>query len=201
MAEQADKNTIHINRYSSRRLYNTATSDYVTLDDIAKLIREGNDIKVTDKKTGEDLTRQVLLQIISDHESKGDNVLPLSVLTDLVRSYNETSQSFVPDFLAESFDLLKKQQAEIMGSLSNVPNPFDPSAAIEGMDNWRKSQTEMLENMMKPWIPGAAGPVRETEGKPSPEKTEGELDRSDVESELQQMKKQIEMLQDKLKDI
>ena len=182
-----EKNTIHINRYSSRRLYNTATSDYVTLDDVARLIREGNDIKVTDKKTGEDLTRQILLQIITDHESKGDNVLPLNVLTDLVRSYNETSQSFVPDFLAESFALLKKQQAEIMGSLSGVGNPFDPSAALEGMDQWRKNQTEMLQSMMKPWLPGVPGTSPTEMQKTDKDAEENDPEASDVENELAQM--------------
>ena len=76
-----------IKRYASRRLYNTETSDYVTMEDIAGFIREGREVQIVDLKSGDDLTRQYLLQIIADHESRGENVLPLDVLTDLVRSY------------------------------------------------------------------------------------------------------------------
>ncbi len=79
----ADKPLL-IKRYASRRLYNTETSDYVTLEDIAGFIRDGRDVQIVDLKTGDDLTRQYLLQIVAEHESRGENVLPLSVLTDLV---------------------------------------------------------------------------------------------------------------------
>ena len=88
--------TLLIKRYASRRLYNTETSDYVTLDDIAGFIREGRDVQIVDLKSGDDLTRQYLLQIVADHESRGENVLPLAVLTDLVRSYTTQAQSVVP---------------------------------------------------------------------------------------------------------
>ena len=76
-----------IKRYASRRLYNTETSDYVTLEDIAGFIRGGREVQIVDLKSGDDLTRQYLLQIIAEHESRGENVLPLNVLNDLVRSY------------------------------------------------------------------------------------------------------------------
>ena len=76
-----------IKRYASRRLYNTETSDYVTLEDIAGFIRTGREVQIVDLKTGDDLTRQYLLQIVAEHESKGESVLPVGVLTDLVRSY------------------------------------------------------------------------------------------------------------------
>jgi len=100
-----------IKRYASRRLYNTETSDYVTLEDIAGFIRTGRDVKIVDLKSGDDLTRQYLLQIIAEHESKGENVLPINVLTDLVRSYTGAAQSVVPQFLAISFDMLRDGQS------------------------------------------------------------------------------------------
>ena len=87
-----------IKRYASRRLYNTETSDYVTLDDIAGFIRDGREVQIIDLKSGDDLTRQFLLQIIADHESRGENVLPINVLTDLVRSYTTQATSIVPQF-------------------------------------------------------------------------------------------------------
>jgi polyhydroxyalkanoate synthesis repressor PhaR len=97
-----------IKRYASRRLYNTETSDYVTLEDIAGFIRAGREVKIVDLKSGDDLTRQYLLQIIAEHESRGENVLPLDVLTDLVRSYTTQAQSVVPQFLAMSFEMLRE---------------------------------------------------------------------------------------------
>ena len=97
MAETAKP--LLIKRYASRRLYNTETSDYVTLEDIAIFIRAGREVQIVDLKSGDDLTRQYLLQIIAEHESKGESVLPLGVLTDLVRSYTTQAQSVVPQFL------------------------------------------------------------------------------------------------------
>ena len=82
MAETAKP--LLIKRYASRRLYNTETSDYVTLEDIAGFIRSGREVQIIDLKSGDDLTRQYLLQIVAEHESKGDTVLPTNVLTDLL---------------------------------------------------------------------------------------------------------------------
>ena len=84
----ADKPLL-IKRYASRRLYNTETSDYVTLEDIAGFVRAGREVQIIDLKSGDDLTRQYLLQIVAEHESKGESVLPVGVLTDLVRSYTD----------------------------------------------------------------------------------------------------------------
>ena len=96
-----------IKRYASRRLYNTETSDYVTLEDISEFIRDGREVQIIDLKSGDDLTRQYLLQIIAEHESRGENVLPIGVLTDLVRSYANQATSMVPEFLAASFEMLR----------------------------------------------------------------------------------------------
>lgn len=140
-----------IKRYASRRLYNTETSDYVTLEDIAAFIRQGRDVEIIDLKTGDDLTRQYLLQIITEHESKGENVLPINVLTDLVRSYSDQAQSIVPDFLARSFEMLKEQQAEIVGNINAVIP--DPMAAFGGLEGWQKKQQEFMAAMMGNWGP------------------------------------------------
>ena len=120
-----------IKRYASRRLYNTESSDYVTLEDIAGFVRAGREVQIIDLKTGDDLTRQYLLQIIADHESRGENVLPLDVLNDLVRSYTAQAQSVVPQFLAMSFEMLRegpgkfaeqmKAMNPMMAQLSKMP--------------------------------------------------------------------------------
>lgn len=138
-----------IKRYASRRLYNTETSDYVTLEDIAGFIRAHRDVQIIDLKSGDDLTRQYLLQIITEHESKGENVLPINVLTDIVRSYSDKAQSFVPDFLAQSFDMIKKQQSSLMGNMQNqIP---DPMAAFGGIEGWQAKQQEFMSAMMGNW--------------------------------------------------
>ena len=103
-----------IKRYASRRLYNTETSDYVTLDDIATVIRSGREVQIVDLKSGDDLTRQYLLQIIAEHESRGENMLPVNVLNDLVRSYTSQATSMVPQFLATSFEMLREGQNKMM---------------------------------------------------------------------------------------
>ena len=112
-----------IKRYASRRLYNTETSDYVTLDDIASFIRSGRDVQIFDLKSGDDLTRQYLLQIIAEHESRGDNVLPLGVLTDLVRSYANQTTSALPEFLTMSLEMFRENQSKFMENMNSI-NPY-----------------------------------------------------------------------------
>ncbi len=133
--------TLLIKRYASRRLYNTETSDYVTLEDIAGFIREGRDVQIVDLKSGDDLTRQYLLQIVAEHESRGENVLPLDVLTDLVRSYTTQAQSVVPQFLAMSFDMLREGQSKVIENMTN------PMSAMPGFEAMRAQQEAFLSAM------------------------------------------------------
>ena len=172
-----------IKRYASRRLYNTETSDYVTLEDIAGFIREGRDVKVVDLKSGDDLTRQYLLQIVAEHESKGQSVLPIEVLTDLVRSYSTQANSVVPQFLQMSFNMLRKGQANMMG----------PMAAMPGFGAMQKQQEAFIKAMTGGWSaaagstgpePGGTVPVEEVEEK---------------EAELDEIRRQLSEMQAVLK--
>ncbi|MDP5306338.1 polyhydroxyalkanoate synthesis repressor PhaR [Paracoccus sp. 2205BS29-5] len=144
-----------IKRYASRRLYNTETSDYVTLEDIATFIRQGREVKIVDLKSGDDLTRQYLLQIIAEHEGRGENVLPLDVLTDLVRSYTTSAQSVVPQFLAASFEMLREGQSKLMENMASMSNPM---AAMPGFDAMQRQQKIFMKAMMGGWRGGASGP-------------------------------------------
>jgi polyhydroxyalkanoate synthesis repressor PhaR len=130
-----------IKRYASRRLYNTETSDYVTLEDIARFIRSGREVKIVDLKSGDDLTRQYLLQIIAEHESRGESVLPLEVLTDLVRSYTTQAKSVVPQFLAMSFDMLREGQSKMLGGMAN------PMMAMPGFEAMKAQQEAFFKAM------------------------------------------------------
>ncbi|MDO9637965.1 MAG: polyhydroxyalkanoate synthesis repressor PhaR [Pseudotabrizicola sp.] len=172
-----------IKRYASRRLYNTETSDYVTLEDIAGFIRAGREVQIVDLKSGDDLTRQYLLQIVAEHESKGENVLPIAVLTDLVRSYTTNVHSVVPQFLAASFEMLREGQSKMMGNLGVLPNPM---AAMPGFDLMRKQQEAFMKTMMS-GVPGWSG------SGPEPDKE----DATSAE-DLAQIKKQLAELQKKL---
>ena len=174
-----------IKRYASRRLYNTETSDYVTLEDIAGFIRAGREVQIIDLKSGDDLTRQYLLQIVAEHESKGDTVLPTNVLTDLVRSYTTNIQSVVPQFLAASFEMLRNGQSKAMENIG-IPNPL---LAMPGFDLMRKQQEAFMKTMIG-GVPGwgGSGPARE-EAEPAPQT---------AADELAEIKKQFAELQKKL---
>lgn len=169
-----------IKRYASRRLYNTETSDYVTLEDIATFIRQGRDVQIIDLKSGSDLTRQYLLQIVAEHESRGESVLPIDVLTDLVRSYTSQAQSVVPEFLAMSFDMLREGPTKVVENMSSIPNPMTSMPGFEAMQAQQKA---FLNAMTGGWT----GQTEATEDK-------SEADTSD----LADIKKQLADLQSKL---
>ena len=188
------KTPLLIKRYASRRLYNTETSYYVTLDDIAGFVRKGRDVQIIDLRTGDDLTRQYLLQIVADHESKGENVLPIEVLTDLVRSYATGIQSVVPQFLAASFDMLREGQTKLVENLHVLPNPLNPATSFEAL---RQQQEAFLKTMMvgMPAWGGAQAQKPETDVK-SEAATQKAAD--PVTDDLAEIKKQLAELQVKL---
>jgi len=146
-----------IKRYASRRLYNTETSDYITLEEIARVIREGREVRIVDLRSGDDLTRQYLLQIIAEHESRGENVLPVDLLTDLVRSYTAQAQSVVPQFLEASFEMLRNGQSQMLEQLSALKHPM---ASMPGFSDMQRHQQMFLRAMMGGWT-GSSSPAPE----------------------------------------
>ncbi|MEM1130040.1 MAG: polyhydroxyalkanoate synthesis repressor PhaR [Pseudomonadota bacterium] len=191
MAEESQ--TLLIKRYASRRLYNTETSDYVTLEDIASFIREGREVKIVDLKSGDDLTRQYLLQIIAEHESRGESVLPIAVLTDLVRSYTTQAQSVVPQFLAMSFEMLREGQSKMMENLTaTMPSTMNPMTGIEAM---KRQQRAFLASMMPGWPAGVTGPDGEGSAA-APDSDDANAVSS--EDELSVIRQQLADLQKKL---
>jgi polyhydroxyalkanoate synthesis repressor PhaR len=174
-----------IKRYASRRLYNTETSDYVTLDDIAGFIRSGRDVQIIDLKSGDDLTRQYLLQIIAEHESRGDNVLPLSVLTDLVRSYATQTTSALPEFLTMSLEMFRENQSKFMENMNSI-NP------IQGMPGYENLQAQQ-DAFLKAFMGGLSGYSPNNASKP--ETTDPTTETKD---DLAAIKTQLSELQEKL---
>jgi len=152
----APQNAVVIKKYANRRLYNTSTSTYVTLDDLATMVKGGTDFLVYDAKTGEDITRSVLTQIIFEEENKGTNLLPINFLRQLIRFYGDSMQAFVPGFLEFSLDNLGKDQEKYraqmleawgadpfkamqdsatrnMAMFNDAVKMFNPLAALTGM--------------------------------------------------------------------
>ena len=174
------KKPLLVKRYASRRLYNTETSDYVTLQDIAGFIRGGREVQIVDLKSGDDLTRQYLLQIIAEHESRGESVLPVDVLTDLVRSYTTQVATVMPAFLKASFDVLRQGQAQMIEQMQKAApkTGFPPTipgvipgavpgaipgalpGAFPGFEALRVQQEAFFKAMMS-GFPSASGPARD----------------------------------------
>jgi len=173
-----------IKRYASRRLYNTETSDYVTLEDIAAFIREGREVQIVDLKSGDDLTRQYLLQIIAEHESRGESVLPVDVLTDLVRSYTSQSMSVVPQFLAQSFEMLHSGQSKVIENMGAI----NPLAKMPGFEAMQAQQKAFINAMT-----GGMVPTGEDKGEKVSSKDASE-DLDDIKAELAALQAKLSKL-------
>lgn len=171
--------TLLIKRYASRRLYNTETSDYVTLEDIAGFIRAGREVQIVDLKSGDDLTRQYLLQIIAEHEGRGENVLPLDVLTDLVRSYTTQAQSVVPQFLAMSFEMLRDGQTKMVEKMTTIPTPL---TSMPGFDAMQRQQRAFLKSIMGGW------------SHPTPEQEPATDDLTEIKNQLADLQEKLSKL-------
>src|SRR5437899_5571547 len=123
---------IVIKKYANRRLYNTGTSTYVTLEDLACMVKNGEDFVVYDAKSSEDITRSVLTQIIFEQENKaGQNLLPITFLRQLIRFYGDSMQLMVPKYLEQSIDTLTREQEKFRKQLTNTfsGTPFAPLEA------------------------------------------------------------------------
>ncbi|MCB5199710.1 polyhydroxyalkanoate synthesis repressor PhaR [Loktanella sp. TSTF-M6] len=173
-----------IKRYASRRLYNTETSDYVTLEDIAAFIRDGREVQIVDLKTGDDLTRQYLLQIIAEHESHGEPVLGVDLLTDLVRGYTTQAASVVPDFLAASFEMLRSGQSKAMENMTSM----NPMANMPGFDAMRAQQ----EAFFKAMSGGLTGPGQAKKPAEKPSTSNDDLDT--IKAQLAEMQEKLSKL-------
>src|ERR1700759_1043379 len=152
MNNAASKPTVTIKKYANRRLYNTATSCYVTLDHLAAMVKEGVEFNVYDAKSGEDITRSVLTQIIVEEEGKdGQNLLPISFLRQLIGFYGDNMQWLVPKYLDHSMQTLAKNQEQIRGYFQNTfGNMFPFGSTLEEMG---KQNMAMFERAMRLFSP------------------------------------------------
>jgi len=188
---------ITIKKYANRRLYNTGTSTYVTLEDLAVMVKAGEDFVVYDAKTSEDITRSVLAQIIFEQENKeGQNLLPINFLRQLIRFYGDSMQMMVPRYLEVSIDSLTKEQEKFRGQLAQT---FGGGfGAIE--DQVRRNM-EMFERTFAMFAPfarqgGQAGQPG-GEGSAEPKPAGGGDDINELKRQMEEMQKRLDRLGDK----
>lgn len=153
MCAQSSKQSVTIKKYANRRLYNTATSSYVTLQDLSVMVKDGTEFNVYDAKTSEDITRSVLTQIIVEEENKADqpNLLPINFLRQLIGYYGDNLQWMVPKYLEHSMDMLSGHQSQIKDYFqSSLGNVFPFGTTLEEMS---KQNMSMFENTLRMFSP------------------------------------------------
>ena len=141
---------IIIKKYANRRLYNTQTSSYVTLDHLCDMVKEGVEFEVRDARTGEDITRQVLAQIIFEEENKGQHLLPIQFLRQLIRFYGDSLQAFVPSYLEMSMESFTKNQQEMREKFAEA---FGGKFGFKDFEKMTRQNIEMFERAMRMFSP------------------------------------------------
>ncbi|MGF0539532.1 polyhydroxyalkanoate synthesis repressor PhaR [Agrobacterium sp. ES01] len=184
---------IVIKKYANRRLYNTGTSTYVTLDDLAKMVKKGEDFTVQDAKSGEDITHSVLTQIIFEQESKtGNTLLPISFLRQLIGYYGDQMQMVVPSFLEHSMKAFTEQQAQMREQMTSafgeMPLPKNFQMPIQLMEEQVKRNTDMFHQAMQMFSPFLAT---------QPQKESKKAEAKDID----ELKEQLRSLQNKLDNL
>ena len=156
------KPPVTIKKYANRRLYNTATSSYVTLDHLCQMVKDGVEFLVFDAKTGEDITRSVLTQIIVEEESKGgQNMLPVSFLRQLIGFYGDSLQSLVPRYLEFSMKSFARNQEQMRNYLSSMHDTFGGLFPFGPFEEMGKHNMQMFEQAMNLFTPFRTGPATE----------------------------------------
>ncbi len=178
-----------IKKYANRRLYNTASSSYVTLEHLSEMVKDGVDFVVFDAKTNEDITRSVLTQIIFEEESRGQNLLPIQFLRQLIRFYGDQMQSFVPSYLEMSLEAFARQQETMQKQMTGALGSPQGFGLFE--DQVRQNLA-MFDRAMKMFTPFAYPPRAEDAAEPKPAATGSDPDT------IAELKRQMEEMQAKL---
>jgi polyhydroxyalkanoate synthesis repressor PhaR len=190
-----DKAPTVIKKYANRRLYHTGTSTYVTLEDLAQMVRAGEDFLVHDARSGEDLTRSVLTQIIFEQEAKeGQNLLPITFMRQLIRFYGDSMQALVPSYLEMSIDNLTKEQGKLREQMSKAFGP----AAFTAVGEQVRTNMALFNEAMKMFSPFRTASERAAAERTASEADEGapaetgEIDH--LKQQMAEMQKKLEAL-------
>jgi polyhydroxyalkanoate synthesis repressor PhaR len=191
--EQPKGDPVVIKKYANRRLYNTQTSSYVTLDHLCEMVKEGIEFEVRDARSGEDITRSVLTQIIFEEEAKGQSLLPIKFLRQLIRFYGDSLQGFVPGYLDMSMDSFAKNQEAMRNRIAEAFG--GGTQVLEAMTRQNLAMFERTMQMFQPFMPKARTSEDEpkkngsTEHKPKPSEEISEL-----KNEIEEMRRQLSEL-------
>jgi polyhydroxyalkanoate synthesis repressor PhaR len=188
---------VRIKKYANRRLYNTATSSYVTLDYLAQMVRNGTEFTVEDAKTGEDITRSVLTQIIVEEESKGQNMLPINFLRQLISLYGDNLQFLVPRYLEQSMESFSKNQEQMR---SYMKDSFGGMFPIDRFEEMSKQNMAFFDQAMRMWnpfkagMPGAIVPGAQPDTAPKAPEAPSSNEITDLKAQMSALQRQIEAL-------
>ena len=195
---------IVIKKYANRRLYNTASSTYVTLDDLSQMVKNGEDFVVHDAKSGENITRQVLTQIIFEEEAKGENLLPVDFLRQLIRFYGDSMQAFVPSYLQFSMENLTREHEKLREQMVGPAG----SEMIKTMEDQARKNMVMFQEAMQAFNPFAnlpgmtlgsspLNPQQSASDKPMESAVKPDADLDELRQQIKSMQSQIEKLAEK----
>jgi polyhydroxyalkanoate synthesis repressor PhaR len=191
-AEKPDAERVVIKKYANRRLYNTKSSTYVTLEHLSEMVKEGVDFVVFDAKTNEDITRSVLTQIIFDEESRGQSLLPIQFLRQLIRFYGDSMQGFVPSFLELSLDGFTRHQEVVR---RQVAGAIGVAPGLAMMEDQVRQNLAMFDRAMKMFTPFAF--ARPEDAVNAPPAAEG-APKPAAEASLDDLKRRIEEVQEQI---
>ena len=185
-AINVSQGTIVIKKYANRRLYNTASSSYITLDDLAKMVRENVEFAVFDAKSGEDITHSILTQIIMDEEANGEQMLPVSFLRQLISMYGNSMQNMMPSYLEATVTNFREKQGEIREA-------FEKGMANNPISALHETNMAVMRAAAETFIPGVSG-------KPAAKKPETPVADSSGD-EIALLREQMAMMQKKLDEL
>jgi polyhydroxyalkanoate synthesis repressor PhaR len=194
----SDQGLITIKKYANRRLYNTATSCYVTLDYLAQLVKTGAEFAVYDAKTGEDITRSVLTHIIVEEEAKGHSMLPVSFLRHLISFYGDSLQVVVPRYLEHAMQTFARNQEQMRDYLRTAFDGLMPFASFEEMSKQQMAIFERTMRMLTPFYGEDHPMIPEREHEHPTKPADAQID--ELRTRLNDMQKQLDALVNRSRD-
>jgi polyhydroxyalkanoate synthesis repressor PhaR len=194
---------IIVKKYANRRLYNTAASCYITLEQLCDMVKQGVEFEVRDARTGEDITRQVLTQIIFEEENKGQHLLPIQFLRQLIRFYGDSLQAFIPSYLEISMESFARNQDDIRQKFADV---LSGKTGYRDLEQLTRQNLQIFDRAMRMFSPFGAMAAwgGNAEGQ-SPQRT-GEADETrpaaaERKDEIQDLKDQVEAMRQQLAEL
>jgi polyhydroxyalkanoate synthesis repressor PhaR len=198
MPEESGSETkpVTIKKYANRRLYNTATSSYVTLDHLAQMVKEGVEFVVYDAKTGDDITRSVLTQIIVEEEAKGQNLLPISFLRHLISFYGDSLQALVPRYLDHTMQTFARNQEQMRRYIQETMGGLFPFGRLEEMGKQNMAILESAMNMFSPFHQKG-----ENQPEPAEERNTDQPDEESEDARIEELRARLNEMQAQLNSL